>query len=84
MSNKVEQLARALVFSSTVAGVVVGNLWLGYQIGLYLQDSAYFAQGKVFGIVLGILGAVFSIYQTLRINFLVKKKKPSTTTNKIN
>ena len=75
MSNKAEQLARALVFSSTLAGVVAGNLWLGYKIGLYLQKMGYLAQGKVFGIVLGILGAVFSIYKTLRMNFLVKKDK---------
>ncbi len=76
MLSKRQQLAKALVFATTVAGILVGNLWVGFWLGGYIQELGYTSYGKVLGVVVGLATAIFSIYKTLRLNFLVSKKNP--------
>lgn len=77
MQSKRVQLAKALVFSTTVGGIIFGNIALGYWIGGYLQQEGIVSWGRAGGIAAGMITAVWSIYQTLRLDFLNKDNKLS-------
>lgn len=73
MLNKREQLAKALVFATTVSGMLIGNISIGYWFGLYADEKfSLHPYGRIFGIALGMLSAVWSIYFTLKKDYFKK------------
>lgn len=74
MLSKREQLARALVFATTVSGMLIGNMGVGYWLGLYADNKfGLHPYGRIFGIVLGMVSAIWSIYFTLRKDYFKKQ-----------
>lgn len=75
MLSKREQLARALVFATTVSGILIGNIGIGYWLGLYADRYfSVYPYGRIIGIGLGMIAAVWSVYLTLKKDFFKKDK----------
>lgn len=73
MLSKREQLARALIFATTVSGILVGNIGIGYWLGVYADNYfIIYPYGKMLGIILGMIAAVWSVYLTLKKLFQKK------------
>lgn len=74
MLSKREQLAKALVFATTVSGMLIGNICIGYWLGLYADDNfGVNPYGRILGISLGMISAVYSIYFTLKKDYFRKQ-----------
>lgn len=74
MLSKREQLAKALVFATTVSGMLIGNIGIGYWFGLYADDKfGLHPYGRIVGIALGMLSAIWSIYFTLKKDYFKKQ-----------
>ena len=74
MLSKREQLARALVFATTVSGILIGNIGLGYWLGTYADNwFDWYPYGRILGIVSGMLSAIWSIYFKLKKDYFKKQ-----------
>ena len=76
MKTKKEQLAAALIFATSISGLLITNILLGYFGGTWLDENyTRYPFGRLFGIVAGMSTAVWSIYKTLKTDFLKLKDK---------
>lgn len=74
MLSKREQLAKALVFATTVSGILFGNIAIGFWLGLYVDSwFGIYPYGRILGISLGMFSAVWSVYFTLKKDYLKKR-----------
>lgn len=71
MKSTKKQLFTALVFSTTVGSIIVSDLAVFYFLGQYLEGILFVSPwGKIIGIFLGIIVAVFSIYMLLKRDYV--------------
>lgn len=76
MKTKKEQLAAALVFATSISSLLITNILLGYFGGKWLDENyTQYPFGRLFGIVAGVFAAIWSIYQTIKNDFLKLKDK---------
>lgn len=70
VKSRREQLVAALSFATTVGVTVVSNLAVGFYLGKW-ADTALDAYpwGRIGGILLGMITAVWSVYNILRRDY---------------
>ncbi len=70
VKSRREQLVAALSFVTTVGVTVVSNLVVGFYLGKWV-DAALDAYpwGRIGGILLGMITAVWSVYNILRRDY---------------
>ena len=71
VKTKREQLLAALAFVTTVGGTVVANVAAGFYAGKWLDGFFETAPwGRIGGIIVGMLTAVWSVYKILRRDYI--------------